>query len=128
TDLQKEEAKQPTELDFYQAADRRHLLRSDEETYKLRRLIAGEAGEKIVIDYLNQYGKPHWMGIPNLWMNSFGPFECDFLLITRCKVYVFEIKNYRGEFMYKEWIVKINDILKNIIHIYQIRLTTSKVQ
>src|SRR5699024_11099742 len=128
TDLQKEEAKQPTELDFYQAADRRHLLRTDEEAYKLRRLITGGAGEKTVADYLNQYGKPHWIGIPNLWMNYFGPFECDFLLITRYKVYVFEIKNYRGEFVYKEGFVKINDIQKNFNPIHQTRRNYRNVQ
>ena len=82
TNLQKKEVKQPTELDFYQAAERRLLLRKDEEFYKLRRLIAGEAGEKVVGDYFKQYGNAHWLGIPNLWMDYFGPFECDFLLLT----------------------------------------------
>lgn len=128
TDLQKEEAKQPTELDFYQAADRRHLLRTDEETYKLRRLIAGAAGEKTVADYLNQYGKSHWLGIPNLWMNYFGPFECDFLLITRYKIYVFEIKNYKGEFVYKDGFVKINNKQKTFNPIHQTRRNYRNVQ
>src|SRR5699024_7929409 len=123
-----EEAKQPTELDFYQAAGRRHLLRTDEETYKLRRLIAGEAGEKTVADYLNQYGKPHWIGIPNLWMNYFGPFECDFLLITRYKIYVFEIKNYRVEFVYKDVFVKINNTQKNFNPIHPTRRNYRNVQ
>src|SRR5699024_1817713 len=128
TDLQKEEAKQPTELDFYQAADRRHLLRTDEEAYKLRRLITGGAGEKTVADYLKQYGKSHWLGIPNLWMNYFGSVECDFLLITRYKIYVFEIKNYKGEFVYKDGFVKINNTQKNFNPIHQTRRNYRNVQ
>lgn len=128
TNLQKKEAMQPTELDFYQAAERRLLLRKDEEFYKLRRLIAGEAGEKVVGDYFKQYGNAHWLGIPNLWMDYFGPFECDFLLFTRYKIYVFEIKNYKGEFVYKDGLVRINDVQKNFNPIHQTRRNYRNVQ
>lgn len=128
TALQKEVIKRLTELDFYLAADKHHLLKSEKEIYKLNRLLAGAEGERIALEYLKKFGKSHWVILPNFWMNYFGPFECDFILLTNYKCYLFEIKNYRSEFVYKDGIVKIDGIQRNFNPIHQTRRNYQNLQ
>lgn len=128
TDLQKEAAKRPTELDFYLVANRRQLLKTPKEKYKLNRLIAGAEGERIVLEYLKEFGEKHWVVLPNLWLNYFGNFECDLILLTNHKCYLFEIKNYKGDFLYKDGIIKIDGTQKNFNPIQQTRRNYRNLQ
>lgn len=108
TNHQKEMAKYPSKLEFEEVAFRRGLLKTEKEMFNYYRTVAGEEGEKIVLEYLKKYGKNHWTVVNNLWQNYSGPLESDLILFTRNKLYVFEIKNYTGAFSYEEGSCKIN--------------------
>ncbi|HLR91510.1 MAG TPA: nuclease-related domain-containing protein [Atopostipes sp.] len=118
TKLQKEDTSPPKVI-FETIKYNRGLVTEAKDLYELKRNIAGEEGEKIVLEYLEEFGRKDWRIIRNMWMNHYGPFECDLILITDFKVYVFEIKNYFGEFSYKNGITKIDGIQRNFNPIHQ---------
>lgn len=91
----------PHQLDFLKAANRRNLLTTDKDKRLLYSLEKGALGEQTVIDYIRQYGKSHWTVIQNLWMDYYGTYETDLLLLTNHASYTLEIKNYDGLFEYK---------------------------
>lgn len=128
TELQKEVAKEPTKLDFETVRYNRGLITTDTEKYAYNRLVAGEMGEATVLKYLKEYGREHWIVVPNLWMNHFGPFEPDLILLTTHKPYVFEIKQFKGEYSYNDGISKIDNIQRNIHPIHQARRNYKNVQ
>lgn len=109
TEILKEMIKEPTQLDIEKIMSQRNKHQTADDTYRLSRLEAGERGERIVLDYLEQYGADHWVVIKNMWLNIGGPFEGDIILITTSMVYIFEIKNYSSHFSYEDGITKINN-------------------
>lgn len=121
TKYQKELALYPTKLDFEMVAFQRGLLTTKKEKLNYYRTLAGVEGEATVLDYLQKYGRKHWVVIQNLWQNYSGPFECDLILLTRHKGYTFEIKNYKRIFFYKDGITKINGRVRSIDPFYQAR-------
>lgn len=64
---------------------------------RLYRLEKGHEGEERLVNYLKKYGAPHWIAIRNMWLEHYGEFECDLLLLTRLGPLAFEIKNYSGK-------------------------------
>lgn len=92
----------PRQLDFLKAANRRQLLATAKEKSLLFSLEKGAIGEQTVLDYLQLYGRKHWTVIQNLWMDHFGPYETDLMLLTNHASYALEIKNYEGQFAYKD--------------------------
>lgn len=111
TNKQKLYQKEPTHLDVLREINKRkgfeNLPKLKTELNKLER---GDEGEVILLDYLEKYGKDDWTILRNVWLNFFGGFECDVLLITRTGLYPFEVKNYANTFHLKDNIGKINDI------------------
>ena len=91
--------KQPTQLDIFREMNARQGLDADKlkDLYRLKR---GAAGEKMVLDYLDEFGQENWQIRTNLWLYEYGLFEIDLLLLTQTEVYIFEIKNYNGNFKY----------------------------
>lgn len=109
TAYQQEVAKlYPTKLDFETIAHQRGLLKTKEEKLNYYQTVMGTQGEAIVLDYLQKYGKKHWVVMQNLWQNYSGRFEMDIILFTRHKSYTIEIKNYKRKFTYEAGKVKIN--------------------
>lgn len=90
----------PSSYEFLKAAYNRELLQSEQEMNQYRRAKAGAEGEEQFLKILQKYGREHWMVIQNTWFKDFSDFECDFIVVTRCCVYVFEVKNYYGKFVY----------------------------
>ena len=86
-------------LDFYREMDLRGALDSEKQA-ELYRLERGAVGEKLVVDYLEEFGPDDWLILTNLWLYEYGLFEVDCLLLTETAIYVFEIKNYKGDFKY----------------------------
>ena len=111
TAMQELEQKEPTHLDVLHEFDKRKGLKQYPKLKnKLRKLERGYKGEMLLIDYLKKYGESHWVILRNVWLNFFGGFECDVLLITKSGLYPFEVKNYSNTFYLKDNIGKINEI------------------
>lgn len=128
TNVQKEVAKFPSKIEFDTIAYRRGLLIDKKEVNAFRRLKAGYEGEQIALEYLQKYGRKDWYVIPNLWMNYFGDFECDLALFTRYKCYPLEVKNYFGDFIFKEGISTLENIQLTVNPIFQARRTSSNLK
>lgn len=117
----------PTELDIYQIMRYRKNPSAKENNY-CDRLVAGNNGENIVIDYFNKYGKKHWLGIRNFWLNYYGTSECDLVLMTNNACYIFEIKNFDGYFEYKNGECFLNGNLLRRNCMTQIKRTYTSLQ
>lgn len=102
TSLQQELSVFPTQLEFLRVLNFRGSDYFQEQKKLYRSLDAGDVGERRVLEYLEEFGSRGWVVLRNVWLNDFGTFECDVILITRYCVYVFEIKNYTGLFAYDE--------------------------
>lgn len=90
----------PSKLEVLRELHKRHaldeVLRDD-----LCRLENGHSGEQAVLAFIEEFGEEHWIIRQNMWLDYYGKFECDLLLITRAGLYTFEIKNYRGKFEFR---------------------------
>ena len=97
---QNEDGMLPTKRDFYTELSRRGVL-SKEQTDELDQLNSGIDGEQILQDYLEEFGEPHWIVFKNVWLNYYGKFEIDCILVTRSQIYLFEVKNYKGHYVFQ---------------------------
>src|SRR5699024_12575770 len=100
TEFSKESNKLPSLLDFTRITHRRKLMDPKEGEYTLYRLEMGELGEQTVLDFIEKYGNKDWFVFQNVWMDYYGSYESDIILITKQAIYVFEVKNYDGDFEY----------------------------
>src|SRR5699024_4895431 len=91
----------PTSLEVLQELEKRKALFEELENERLR-LETGSQGEQKVLSYLQQFGSEHWQLLSNLWLDHFGKFECDLLLLTSAGIHPFEIKNYTGQFEFRK--------------------------
>lgn len=91
----------PKKLETLQELGKRKALPEELDNERIR-LETGRQGEQKVLSYLQQFGSEHWHVLPNLWLDYFGKFECDLLLLTTAGIYPFEIKNYTGQFEFKK--------------------------
>ncbi len=98
----------PTQVDFLRAAHRRELLRTGKEQSLYRNLEQGAQGEQHVMDMLKKYGREHWIILQNLWLDQYGVYENDVVLLTNFTYYTFEVKNYEGVFEYRDGRCLIN--------------------
>lgn len=104
TKLASQQEKLPTKYDFEKIllsrqpiyADNRELENSFYRTKK------GMEGEKKLLEFLQEFGRDHWVVFQNVWLNYYGHFEIDLVFQTRAKHYLFEVKNYEGGFSYKD--------------------------
>ncbi len=92
----------PAPLEFLQAAYRRGLLKTSKEIRLYRNLELGNQGEQYALGMLQTYGRKHWVVVRNLWLEHFGIYENDIVLLTNGAFYVLEVKNYEGHFEYKK--------------------------
>lgn len=118
----------PKKCDLLEIWLRRSEYVNQEVLNEFARLKRGMEGEKVVLDYIKKYGRKHWKVIPNLWLDYYGTFESDLLLLTRSGIYPIEIKNYNGFFQYDHGISKLNDREINGNAIYQARKATKNLR
>lgn len=67
---------------------------------ELYRLEQGHVGEQFVLDAIEEFGQPHWRVMQNVWLEYYGKFECDLLLMTRAGICAVEVKHYSENFVY----------------------------
>lgn len=108
TALQMEEELFPTLLDFLQIAKQRGLPLTQKEKTQLYTLNAGEIGEQMAINLLQEFGQKDWLVMRNLWIDYSSEYESDIILFTKHKPYLFEVKNYYGKFVYDNGICTID--------------------
>lgn len=108
----------PTKLDQLEILIRRSFYVDREEHGEFSRLQKGTEGEQDVLTYLEQYGRKHWKIIRNMWLDYYGPFESDLIVLTNSGNYLFEVKNYEGMFEYDNGISTLNkrEISGNAVH------------
>lgn len=94
------DSKLPTKIELYQELLIRGAL-STEQAQELEQLQFGQEGEQTLIDYFRMYGESHWSVFQNVWVDYYGKFEVDCLLITSNQIYLFEVKNYKGQYVYE---------------------------
>lgn len=92
----------PTVFDVERVRYERRCLGDDEVKASFHRLKAEKEGEDLLVDYLKRYGCEDWFIGRNLWMDYYGRFESDVVLFTRREHYIFEVKNYEGQFVYRD--------------------------
>ena len=98
TMTQKSLIKYPTRLEIFRELDKREgLVRDKKLREEYVRLKKGAEGELALVHYLKKYGEEHWVILRNVWLDFYGEFEIDLLLITRAGLYAFEVKNYTGK-------------------------------
>jgi Holliday junction resolvase-like predicted endonuclease len=100
TGRQKERAKNPTRLDILKELNKRSALDGKLKN-ELYRLQAGSEGEQAVLNCIEKFGLKHWYVMKNIWLDYYGSFECDLILMTAHSIYIFEVKNYSEDFTYK---------------------------
>jgi len=100
TKRQIEKSKSPTKLDVLRELNKRDALDQDLKD-ELKRLEHGYAGEQTVLKLIKEFGEEHWVVMQKLWLDYYGKFECDLLLLTNAGLYPFEIKNYSGTFEFR---------------------------
>jgi hypothetical protein len=99
TEKQKSMSQIPTRLELLQELNKREALIHDKDMQaELNRQERGLEGEQILLDHIKDIAPNHWIVLRNVWINYFGIFECDLILITSDTVYLFEVKNYSGIF------------------------------
>lgn len=100
--LQKEDALEPSKIDFGKLLLNRHQNLSLKTQKDIMLSQTGEQGELEVINEMRTFGKDHWQYFRNVWLDINGRFECDLVVLTNARPYVFEIKNYDGLFTYED--------------------------
>lgn len=117
TTQQEKDALVPSKLDFGKILLTRHKRLSS----KIRRDISlaeiGEQGENKVVEILKEFGNKDWIYLENVWLDKSGRYETDIIVITNAAIYVFEVKNYEGIFVFDNGDCKINnyDLADNCI-------------
>jgi hypothetical protein len=109
SNILKEATNQPTKLDFTQVLYPRTKHPTKNDFYSLKNAEAGALGEQIVLNYLKKHGKEDWIVIRNMWLNYDGPFEADFMLLTRHRPYLLEVKNYSSDYTYENGVSTWNN-------------------
>lgn len=88
----------PTKLEVLREINKQEGIKQNKklkEEYK--RLEKGFKGEQELVKYLEEFGADYWKILRNVWLDYFGEFEIDLLLITGAGLYIFEVKNYTGK-------------------------------
>ena len=128
TQLQLNNAHLPTQLEFLRVLNCRGSNYFFEEKKLYKSIQAGTEGEQKLLQYLIAFGKVHWVGLQNIWLKDFQTFECDTVLITNHCIYIFEVKNYRGTFAYKEGKCFFNSIESPLNPFEQVRANAASLR
>ena len=100
TDQQQKDLLYPSRREVLKEIHKRDGLDSKlADDYK--RLETGYQGEKLVLDYFKEFGQNHWIIMQNVWLDYYGEFEIDLLVVTNNRIYTFEVKHFSGNYEFK---------------------------
>lgn len=91
-------------------------------------LEKGFQGEQWVLEQFSEFGQSRWKVLKNIWLDSSGRFECDFLVLTVAGIYTFEIKNYAGHFEFKNSLCYLNGKKIGYNAIYQAQKAAANLE
>lgn len=128
TTLQHKQNHYPSAFDFNRIIYKRSKVQTASAKKELYRLEMGHLGEEKLVEYLQTYGKKHWVVLKNVWLSDGRTFECDIILITSACVYIFEVKNFRGRFHYKNASSTLNGTKLDYDYIQQARKSILKMK
>lgn len=100
TEQQKNDMVYPTRREVLKENHKRNGL-SKKLVDEYNRLESGHKGEQLVWDYFKEYGNSNWTIMQNVWLDYYGEYEIDLLLITNSCIYTFEIKHFSGTYEFK---------------------------
>lgn len=103
------DAEFPSELDQERIIMSRSYNVSDTRRFKYDIMEKGLVGENTMVDNLRKYGNKDWVFLRNMWLDDFGRCENDLTVITNNRPYVFEIKQYVGEYTHNNGICTPNN-------------------
>ena len=95
----------PKHLEVYEMLDSLWALSKDNQNY-LSNLRKGYEGEIYVDSLFNQLNCPHIYLPDRLLKTNRKTFQLDSILITGKGVYLYEIKNYKGEYIFEDHAIK----------------------
>lgn len=128
TTLQHKQNHYPSAFDFNRIIYKRSKVQTASAKKELYRLEMGHLGEEKLVEYLRMFGHKHWAILRNIWLSDGRTFECDIILITSACVYIFEVKNYRGQFHYKNASSTLNGMKLDYDYIQQARKSILKMK
>jgi hypothetical protein len=130
TAAMEETLKLPTELDQLEIKMARDFTQMEKDHYKMSLLKKGVMGEEKFIQLLKDFGNDHWLVMRNLWIkiNNQNPYEYDIVLFTNHCIYIFEVKNYTGKFIYQNGACIENDRKMDFDIIQQARRNVVRMQ
>lgn len=97
------------ELDYLTVSSYRGLLTKPKQQKHLIRLKAGDKGELDLVDFLIDRLPTNWHLLRNVWLEFDGNItEVDILIITPKFWWILEVKNYRGQFEYRNHTCYLN--------------------
>lgn len=70
---------------------------------RLYYLSRGYEGEKVVLYWIQKFGSESWLIIADYWFDNGKLLQADFIVVTEDTWYVIEVKNYDGDFQYKNY-------------------------
>lgn len=100
TNQQKQDLTYPTSREVLKELHKRNAL-DQKLTSEYNRLEKGYEGEERVFEYFTKYGQKHWRYFRNVWLDYYGNYEIDLIVITSECIYTFEVKHYSGTYEFK---------------------------
>ncbi|MFC3419862.1 nuclease-related domain-containing protein [Salinicoccus hispanicus] len=100
---------------------------SAEDQRKLEALEIGFAGECAFDDWMDRYGEEQWRVYRDIWIDAGGPTQLDTMVVTESTVFIFDVKNYSGDYTYMNgrWSVNGRPIIKDVF--VQLKRSLEKV-
>lgn len=114
------------EHQWLELMDSRGIL-SSEDQRKLEALEIGFAGECAFDEWMDRYGDEQWRVYRDIWIDAGGPTQLDTMVVAGTAVYIFDVKNYSGDYTYMNgrWSVNGRVIIKDIF--VQLKRSLEKV-
>lgn len=97
-----------TELIQLETSVIRQINLTEEQKHRFWSLKQGYIGESEVAQWLEKYADDSWHVLSDYWFNYKSTMQADFLLIKENHWLVIEVKNFDGEFEYRNHECYIN--------------------
>ncbi|MCG1008555.1 NERD domain-containing protein [Salinicoccus sp. ID82-1] len=100
---------------------------STEDQRRLEALEIGYEGECTFDFWMERYGDEQWRVYRDIWIDAGGPTQVDTMVVTETGVFIFDVKNYSGDYAYLNgrWSVNGRPIIKDIF--VQLKRSMEKV-
>lgn len=114
------------EHQWLEAMNRRGALLAEDQR-RLEALEIGFEGECAFDDWINRYGDDQWHVYRDIWIDAGGSTQVDTMVVTASAVFIFDVKNYSGDYAYinGRWTVNGRPIIKDVL--LQLKRSMEKV-